>query len=146
MSNRCKALWLGCAMFGIWSGLSACSRSPSTKKDAVDQMVLALGENQGPSVAIRYGSYVIFVPAPCPEGDGDNDNDGVCNAAEAQNGTDPELRDSDHDGLADNDETAQGTSPTNPDSDGDGTLDGAEVLLGGNPKNADSAYVARSCP
>ena len=146
MFYRSRAIRLGCVAFGLWSGLSACTADPGADDGPVNELVLGLGENQGPSVAIRYAGYVIVVPSPCPEGGGDSDGDGVCDAAEAQNGTNPNLRDSDHDGLADNDEIAQGTSPTNPDGDGDGVLDGAEVLLGSNPRTADSAYVARSCP
>ena len=63
------------------------------------------------------------------DGAGDLDSDGVGNAAEYQNGSNPQAADTDGDGLTDAQEIlTYATSPVRSDSDGEGLNDHAEVI------------------
>lgn len=72
----------------------------------------------------------------------DVDGDGLSDAAEIENGTDPQVSDGaadpDGDGVSTAAEIAAGTSPQLRDTDGDGLPDGAETGANGNPLVVDS--------
>jgi len=64
----------------------------------------------------------------------DDDNDGLCNAAEANLDTNPDVKDTDGDGLTDGEEVLDyETNPLDPDTDDGGVTDGEEVLDGTDP-------------
>jgi len=73
----------------------------------------------------------------------DDDNDGLCNAAENNLDTNPDVKDTDGDGLTDGEEVIEyETDPLDTDTDDGGVTDGQEALNGTDPLDPDDDEVA----
>jgi len=69
----------------------------------------------------------------------DDDSDGLCNAAENNLGTNPDVMDTDGDGTSDSQEVLDyETDPLDPDTDDDGLTDGQEVVEETDPLDPDT--------